>query len=233
MAAQTLKFRGTRFAHFVGQDTEGGVYVRANIRADLTQHICDHFGWKFPDDTVKKVYFLGDLGAGRIILTAQQKTLENDNPELQLDFDDGTDFYVARVKDKKDGDATRLELRFQIRSTSRAAAGLIQEYKAQVKRALGEMKMTLGKEKPEGTSKSLELVKTEDEGRPATTGAAMGDRPKKGQPRGRGTQREKLQEAANAEATVSVQHDPEEGDAAADIIARSLQNNGSEAQGVN
>ncbi len=227
MGQQTLKFRGSRFAHFVGQDNEGGVFVRANMRADLTQTICDHFSWKYPDETVKKVYLLGELGAGRIILTCQQTNM-NGNPEVQLDFDDCTDFWVARVKDKKDSEATRLELRFQIRSTSRAAAGAIQEYKALAKRSTGEMKMTLGKPKPgeeETKPPLLEGGKQEEAPTPraATTSAAMGDRPRKGQPRGRGTQRQQIQDAANQEVVVKVdKEDGEDGDAAADIISRSL-----------
>jgi hypothetical protein len=135
-----LILRGAWVAHVVIQSNESGCFCRLNMRADFSDTVRHEMGWDELGIHSRMIEFDGELPFGRLTLKPQQETLTGSSPELKLEFEDASGFRAVRVKEK-DKESTRVELRFQVRSTNPDAAAFCQEYKRLVRVGLGELRM--------------------------------------------------------------------------------------------
>ncbi len=198
-----------------------GPFCLLRMRADYSGPAREKMDWpELPSGSNLMDLDEAEIPFGILLLTAQQQNLDGSAPAcLSLEMSGAETFRVVRVKGKK-GAPSYVQVRFNIKSTDTNAAQACFEYKRAVRKSLAELKLTWGSAAKQVPT---ELELKQEDARTSATSAAMGDRPKKGQPRGRGTQRQQIQDAANQEVVVKVdKEDGEDGDAAADIIARSL-----------
>ena len=136
-----ITFRGASLSHCVMTTDESGAFLRLNAKADYTDTIRDEMSWDELGDNSKSMELAGEIPGGNLVLTCQQAGIDGSFPELQIGFDAVRAFKAVRVKEK-DQESSRVELRFQIITRDHASATVVFEYKATVKKALGELRLT-------------------------------------------------------------------------------------------
>ncbi len=133
--------RGAAVGHCVIQSDESGVFLRMNMRADYSDTLRESMGWDPLGAHSRSMDLEGQIGGGRLRLSSQQQQIDGSFPEMQISIDEVSAFRAVRVKDK-DQEATRVELRFQIRSRAEEAAALAYAYKSSAKKSLGELRIS-------------------------------------------------------------------------------------------
>jgi len=120
-----LIFRGTtiRFVDLRYDEESKATFTKINFSAELSKPVMETMEWGEPPSGYASAKLDGSLVASNLILTPNGKELQQH--ELQISAQEIGSFAVYRVKD---GESTKLELRFQVVSQTDGAAALLEQY---------------------------------------------------------------------------------------------------------
>ncbi len=171
----SILFRGAFLRHAVLQDDEeAGAFRRIHFTADFSDPVRQHMGWDDLPDGLTSGKLSGELNGTHLVLTPNGKDLKRH--ELQISCSQVNDFQVFRVKND-DGETTRTELRFIVRSNQPGAMALIEAYKEAIGRGVGVLKIAHEKQEDlpfesEESKDDQPVLKDEETGEPILSGEA-------------------------------------------------------------
>jgi hypothetical protein len=140
--SDTIIFRG---AYIRSLELRNGDdrHARIQMTADWTEPVRQHMEWDDAPEGFGACDLVGRLAASHIILTPNGKELKRH--ELQIAADDVNGFHLVPVKDGE-GDVTRRELRFTVKTTQPDAAAQIEAYCQAIGRGAGQLKVSYVKQ---------------------------------------------------------------------------------------
>lgn len=164
-----LNLRGVFIRYIDIRHNEGGIVTRIRMTADYSQPVCERMEW--PQElsaTMESAKLDGELILRNFNLSPNDKELKIH--AIDIFAHDAGKFEVVRVSDG--GDASHVELRFQIRSASEAAPGLLANYIAKIGETAGLMKMDFDKQTEMDLSEDKQTTLRDDEGEVILKGEA-------------------------------------------------------------
>lgn len=203
--------RGAKIGNCVLQEDD----VRIEIKCDFTDTIQEEMDWAEPSQSQKLATFDDQIGQGSFKISSDQKALGSGTTEIAVPFESMSGFRVVRCKEKGQ-DSTRLELRFHVCTIDTAAVISCQEYKRTVKKGVGQMRITVGKEAAKAPAAPL----FDASGAENATIHELSKIQTESAKKQRGRPRKTIIDAASAE--VSVEMDPEERERLDKIIGHSI-----------
>lgn len=139
-----IEFTGLFLRSFTGDRDKSGPYITIECTANYSKAVCAKMSWPERPEAQTKGDLVGELVAEKLILTPNQK-LSKDQLELSIQ---SVSHFVFHVITNKDGESTRTELRFRVKTVEAKCAGLIEEfYRIVTPEAKGSMSVTYSEQK--------------------------------------------------------------------------------------
>ena len=120
-------------------ETEGGIFARLHLQADLSGPVCEEMGWGEIPDGVTSAKLTGKLTGRNMILTPADKALRLQ--EIQMECSDVGDFAIVPTK-SDDGEVDGYRLNFIARSQEPAAIAKVEQYRRVVGASPAALKVT-------------------------------------------------------------------------------------------
>jgi len=140
-----IDFTGAFLRSFTGDRDKSGPFIQMEFTSNYSKAVCDAMGWPERPEAQTKGDLIGELVAEKMILTPD-KRLSKDQMELPIET---VGHFVFHVIKSKDGESTRTELRFHVR-TVQACAGLVEEfYRIVTPESKGKLSVTYSVQKQE------------------------------------------------------------------------------------
>lgn len=152
-----IEFSGVFIRSFSGNRDKTGPYLELQFTANYTAPVCKDMGWNSEPYGEKQGVLIGALVGTKLIFTPNKKLSKD---EMQLDITT-VDHFTFHVLKSADGESTRTELRFNVKSIETGAAGLVEEfYKVCSDEAKGKLVIAYSEQKqmdlPEGAAEEQE-----------------------------------------------------------------------------
>lgn len=109
----------------VRKEKESGVFCRLHCTASFSEPVREAMEWGPLPEGMQSAKLDGRLSATHLIMTPNGHELKRN--EIQLDVNEVADFQAVRVQ-SDDGESTRIELRFIVRTGQEAAEASIGQY---------------------------------------------------------------------------------------------------------
>lgn len=136
----SILFRGAviRYAD-LRPETEGGIFCRLHLQADLSQPVSESMGWESIPDCCSTAKLTGKLTGRNLVLTPADKELRFH--EIQMECTDVSDFQAVPEKDDE-GNVTGHRLNFIARSVEVGAIAKVEQYRRVVGSAMAALAIT-------------------------------------------------------------------------------------------
>lgn len=126
-----------------------------HMRTNYCAQACAEMGWQPSFEGITNADLAGLLAASHMILTPTDKKLKHH--EIQVDLTDVADFGYYSVAE---GESTKLELRFKMRTSKPGAAALFDDYWEKIGFAPATLKIAYAKQETlPGMEKKAEAAK--------------------------------------------------------------------------
>lgn len=133
-----ITFTGVRVTKGNFTNDEGKVSRHIHVRANIGKAVRDAMDWQEIPDCAEEMKLTGQLHGETLILTPKDDKLARH--EIECSCDEVAEFKACRIQDK-DGESRKLELRFRISISARAALAKFESYCEQVGDAPADLRI--------------------------------------------------------------------------------------------